>query len=298
VPERDEYMPGVPCWADLAHADADAAAAFYEGLFGWETQNVIPPEIPAKYLIARLRGGTVAGIGTPAPDGLPAGTWCTYIRVESADEAAERAHAAGGAVLVAAKDVFDAGRSAILADPEGAAFAVWEPRAQRGAQIVNEHGAVNFNTLATRDVERAAAFYGAIFGWELKSFGPGAEMWTLPGYGDELERDNPGLRKMTAEYGVPGFEDVVAQVRLIPEEQVAAPAGWSVTFAVDDADAAAERAQSLGGRVIAPPFDAPWVRLTVLEDPQGAEFLASHFRPPAGVGEPAGGSAVGAGGDD
>jgi uncharacterized protein len=58
------------------------------------------------------------------------------------------------------------------------------------------------------------------------------------------------------------------------------PPHWSITFAVDDADAVADRAAELGGNVLVPPFDAPWVRMTVVSDPQGAVFTASKFTPP------------------
>jgi hypothetical protein len=105
-------------------------------------------------------------------------------------------------------------------------------------------------------------------------------MWTLPGYGDYLERDNPGLRKLTAEAGAPeDFVDVVASINPIPDDQPDTPAHWSVTFAVDDADAIADRATELGGTVVVPPFDAPWVRMTIINDPQGATFIASKFVP-------------------
>jgi hypothetical protein len=105
-------------------------------------------------------------------------------------------------------------------------------------------------------------------------------MWTLPGYGDHLERDNPDLRKQQAEVGAPtGFQDVVATINPIAEDQPGTPASWSVTFAVDDADATAAKATELGGNVIIPPFDAPWVRMTVIGDPQGATFIASTFVP-------------------
>ena len=67
-------------------------------------------------------------------------------------------------------------------------------------------------------------------------------MWTLPGYGDYLERDNPDLRKQMAEVGAPeGFEDVVASINPIADDQPDVPAHWNVTFAVDDADATADR---------------------------------------------------------
>ena len=98
-------------------------------------------------------------------------------------------------------DVFDSGRMACFADPEGAVFGVWQARNQhRGAQVVNEHGSVNFNGLHTRDLEGAKAFYGAVFGWEALAWACG---WTLPGYGDHLEELNPGTRERTGEMGGP-----------------------------------------------------------------------------------------------
>jgi hypothetical protein len=119
-----------------------------------------------------------------------------------------------------------------------------------------------------------------VFGWQTLALDGGAEMWTLPGYGDHLEQDNPDLRKQMAEAGAPaGFEDVVASISPIPDDQPDVPAHWNVTFAVDDADATAAKATELGGKVIVPPFDAPWVRMTVLADPQGATFIASKFVP-------------------
>ena len=74
-----------------------------------------------------------------------------------------------------------------------------------------------------------------------------------------------------------GFEDVVAALNPIPDDQPDVPPHWSVTFAVDDADATAAKAAELGGQVVVPPFDAPWVRMTVITDPQGATFTASKF---------------------
>jgi uncharacterized glyoxalase superfamily protein PhnB len=83
-----------------------------------------------------------------------------------------------------------------------------------------------------------------------------------------------------ADVGAPaGFEDVVASVSSIADDQPDVPAHWGLTFAVDDADAAANKAEALGGTVVVPPFDAPWVRMTVLTDPQGATFTASKFVP-------------------
>src|SRR5436305_1167205 len=142
MPERDGYIPGVPCWIDTSHPDPEAVAPFYSELLGWELENVMPPGSDGKYFIGRVHGGDVAALGAPG-----------------------------------------------------------------------------------------------------------------------------------------GFEDVVAGLVPIAADQPEVPANWSVTFAVDDADATASRAAELGGRVLSGPFDAPWVRVAVIADPQGATFIASKFVP-------------------
>jgi predicted enzyme related to lactoylglutathione lyase len=280
MPERDGYIPGVPCWVDTSQPDPEAAVDFYQGLFGWEFEDVMPPGSDGKYFIGRLHGGDVAAVGSIPEAAPPMAMWNTYIWVDSADETASKVRDAGGTVVMEPFDVMSAGRMAVFADPEGAVFCVWQPNQHKGSQVVNEHGAVNFNGLATRDVERAKSFYGSVFGWTTIDLGGGAEMWTLPGYGDHLEESNPDLRKQMAEGGAPaGFEDVVASIEPIPADQPDTPPHWSVTFGVDDADAIAARATELGGKVIVPPFDAPWVRMTIINDPQGATFIASKFVP-------------------
>ena len=279
MPVRDGYIAGVPCWIDTSQPDPDAAAEFYAGLFGWDLEDVMPAGSPGRYLPARLPGGDVAAVSSQPQGAPPQATWNTYVWVDSADETAAKVLAAGGQVISEPFDVMDAGRMAVCADREGAVFCLWQARRHRGAQVVNEHGSLNFNGLATRDPDGAAAFYGAVFGWERLDLGPGGAMWRLPGYAEFLERSDPGLRERMAESGAPeGFEDVVATMSPLDDQPGAAP-HWGVTFAVDDADAAAETAQRLGGRVVVAPFDAPWVRMTVLTDPAGATFVASRYVP-------------------
>jgi uncharacterized protein len=281
LPERDGYIAGVPCAVDTSQPDPEAAVAFYGGLFGWEFEDVMPPDSPIRYFVARLRGLDVAAVASIPEGSPPVATWRTYFWVDSADEAAAKIRDAGGSIVTEPFDVEpEAGRMALFTDPEGAELRVWQARRNRGAQLVNEPGSLNLNGLNTRDVEGAKSFYGSVFGWRTLALGGGPEMWTLPGFGDFLERDNPDLREQMAKADAPkGFEDVIASINPIPDEQADTPARWSVTFAVGDADATAAKATELGGRVIAPPFDAPWVRMTVLADPQGATFIASKFMP-------------------
>jgi uncharacterized protein len=279
MPERDGYIPGVPCWVDTSQPDPQAAVDFYSALFGWEFENVLPADSPGKYFVARQRGRDVAAVGS-IPEALPAtAMWNTYVWVESADETAAKVQAAGGRVVMEPFDVMDSGRMAVFTDPEGAACCVWQAKEHKGARIVNEPVSLTFNGLNTRDVDGAKSFYGVVFGWTTLAL-DGAEMWMLAGYGDHLERDNPDLRKQVAEVGGPrGFEDVVASINPIPDDQAATPPHWSVTFSVDDTDATAAKATELGGKVLVPPFDAPWSRLTIIGDPQGATFIASQFVP-------------------
>jgi predicted enzyme related to lactoylglutathione lyase len=300
MPERDGYIPGVPCWVDVSEPDPDAAVDFYGGLFDWKFEDVTPGT-EGKYLIAQheaasssifdtsgaKRRGDVGAVRS-IPDAAPrAAMWNTYFWVDSAEEVASRVRDAGGSVVTEPFDFMDAARVAVFTDPEGAAFGVWEAKGHKGARLVNDPGALVFNGLNTRDVEAARSFYGSVFGWETGAIGGGAEGWTLPGYGDWLEREHhPGLREQMAAAGAPdGFEDVVASIILIAEDQPDTPPHWSVTFAVDDADATAERATKLGGNVIVPPFDAPWststytIRVTLIADPQGATFGGSKFVP-------------------
>jgi predicted enzyme related to lactoylglutathione lyase len=299
MPQRDGYIPGVPCWVDASEPDPEAAIDFYGGLFGWEFEDVMSPSSEGKYVIARceapgssifdtsrdLRSGEVAAVGSIPEAAPPTALWNTYFWVDSADEAASEVRDAGGGVVMEPFDFMDACRMAVFTDPEGAAFSVWEAREHKGAGLVNDPGCVVFNGLNTRDVEGARSFYGSVFGWQTVAIGGDAEGWTLPGYGDYLvERYHPDLRKQMAQAGAPeGFEDVVASINPIADDQPDTPAHWSVTFAVDDADATAAKATELGGTVIVPPFDAPWstptytIRMTVIGDPQGATFSASKF---------------------
>jgi predicted enzyme related to lactoylglutathione lyase len=277
--DPDRYIPGVPCWIDTTQPDPEAAVAFYGGLFGWELEDAMPPEAPGRYYMARLGGRDVAAVSSQQEGAPSTAVWNTYVWVTDADETARKVRDAGGDVLSAPFDVPGAGRMAVFADPAGAAFCVWQAREHRGAAVVNEPGSLNFNDLRTRDLDGARSFYGSVFGWEVLDIGGGLA-WALPGYGDFLEQRTPGTRENMAQMGAPErFEDVVASVAELGADEADVPSHWGVTFGVDDADAIAARAADLGGRVVVPPFDAPWVRTTIIADPQGATFTATKFVP-------------------
>jgi uncharacterized protein len=113
----------------------------------------------------------VAGIGA-LPGGGAAPSWLTHVRVDSAEDTAERVLDAGGAVLDGPLDASPAGRFVMLADPLGAVFCAWEAEIREGAERINEPGAWAMSTLQTPDPARAAAFYESVFGWRAEPWGP------------------------------------------------------------------------------------------------------------------------------
>jgi predicted enzyme related to lactoylglutathione lyase len=266
--ERDRYEPGVPCWVDTLQADPAAAMSFYAGVFGWDFAGPgeMPGDPPGEYHVARLADRDVAGVGSVPADAPAAPAWNTYVAVADAGAGAAAVRQAGGSVLVDPFDAPPAGRGAVVADPGGAVFCLWEGDARQGAERVNEPGAWSMSMLQTADTERAGAFYGDVFGWETETFGegPGAiTLWRLPGYvGGEPQQPVP--------------RDVVA---VMAPADSSSPPSWSVDFWIDDVDAGAERARRLGGSVVADPFDNPVGRSAVLADPAGAAFSVSKVVP-------------------
>lgn len=274
--KRNDYPAGVPCFVDSGRVDSAAARDFYGGLLGWEFEDMSPGGDTPPYHMAKIGGLIVAGLGTqPEQDWDP--VWNTYVSVQDADATATAVADVGGKVLMAPFDIGPVGRMAVFADPQGAEFCVWQAGPLAGSELVNEVGAVVFNTLHTPDRAGVIPFYAAVFGWEMEAEGENSWMIRLPGYVEVQDQLAPGFSDGLEQMGAPeGFGDVVAAVA----EDAGASARWEVTFAVDDADAAAAKAAELGGRVVIPPRDLPWVRETILTDPDGAQFVASQFVPP------------------
>lgn len=283
---RDEYLPGVPCWIDLAQTDVERMLQFYGDLFGWTYDVRTPPEAPSTYAYALIDGATVGGVGGPPEAGTAPG-WTMGVRVERAEATADAVVAAGGKVVVGPADVGPAGRWALCTDPQGAQFGLWEPKENRGAQLVNAHGAWNFNELRTPDGEAAARFYADVFGWESAPFDFGIPeptwLFRKPGYGAFLaERDPDVAAWIESGQGPEGFPDAVAWMTPFdPAGRADTDASWATTFGVDDVDAAYARALELGAEAVEPLRDTAYTRDGVVRDPQGTEVMLSQYKPPA-----------------
>jgi uncharacterized protein len=247
--ERTSYTQGTFSWADVTTTDQEGAKTFYSGLFGWEAED-LPVGDGISYSMMRLDGRDVAAISPQPPQQRDAGVppaWNSYVTVESADAAAERAGQLGATVHAPPFDVMTAGRMAVVQDPQGAFFMVWEPRDNIGASFVNAPGALAWNELASPDVDASIGFYGDLFGWTTQPFENSPQRYEVITNGD---RPNGGMRELGDE-----------------------PAPyWLVYFGIDDIERGLARVEELGGSKLAGPIDIGVAKTGIVRDPQGAVF--------------------------
>ena len=243
--ERSDYASGTFCFADVGTTDRQRAAEFYGELFGWEAQATM-----GEYTMFTLEERPVAGM-FEAPEGYtPA--WLSYISVADADATAAAVRDGGGSVLLeprAVSDEAEVGRTTVIADPQGAVVALWEPGLHRGAGLVNQVATMAWNQLLTPDSDAAREFYAGIFDWSYEPV-DGSE----PPY-CEIRNGEGWLN---------------GGVMALPAEDV--PPHWQAIFTVEDAQAAAARVEALGGSVIETPTPTPEGTFAVVADPAGAAF--------------------------
>ena len=249
----DTYAPGSFCWFELATTDQNSAKNFYMSLFGWGVMD-LPMGPDGVYSMFQLDGRTPGAAFQMGKDlrekGIPP-HWGLYIAAQSVDEAAAKASQAGGTVVEPPFDVFDVGRMAVVQDPAGAMFHIWEEKRPHANGIAGVPGTFCWADLCTRDTEAAIGFYGQVFGWQI-----------LPG-----EKDETGyLHIKNGETFIGGMPPA----RYLPPD---VPPHWLLYFFVADADAATARVKELGGAVHMGPVTIETVgRMSLVADPQGAVF--------------------------
>lgn len=243
-----EYHAGEPCWIGLGTADATTAAAFYGAMLGW-----VCPEGPAEhggFRTCLLDGTPVGGMGATrgeAPQG-----WRTYFSVRDVEETIAKVQSAGGAVILPATDVGDAGRLAVLSDDQGAPFGLWQPLAFAGIGVKNVPGSFAWCELISDSVDKSAEFYGVVFGWGLAAPSPG---------------DPSGRREWLLDGRA--IAGVMPRPAAMPPEM---KPYWDVFFEVADVARAVETASSNGATVLLPSLQIGHGEIAVFFDPTGAIF--------------------------
>lgn len=255
--ETPEIKPGNFCWVELGTSDNEAAKNFYSKLFGWEIQdNPMGPDMV--YTMLKLGGKDVGGLYKLMPDMVAQGVpphWLTYVAVTNADEKVEEAKAAGATIMNGPFDVATHGRMAVIKDPTDAVFAIWQPLDTAGSGVWGAPGSACWSELGTGNTQKAAEFYTKVFGWTTEPFG---DFYTL------FKNEGRGIG---------------GTYKLMPE-MGPVPPHWLVYFAVDDCDAAVQKATELGAKVMKPAEEIPGVgRFAILVDPQGAAFAVIKTQP-------------------
>ncbi|HKQ59165.1 MAG TPA: VOC family protein [Candidatus Eisenbacteria bacterium] len=247
-----QHAPGTFCWPELATTDQNGAKKFYTTLLGWEfsDSDMGGGEV---YTMLQLGGRALGALYTMRKEERSTGVpthWNSYVSVESADTSAAKAKSLGGTLLAEPFDVMDVGRMAIIQDPAGAVFCLWEAKKHTGAAVLGEVGALCWTELMTGDLKKAEAFYTGLFGWKTEPM-PGPMQYTLFKRGADSAG---GAMQITPEMGK-------------------MPSHWLVYFAVSDCDAIAAKTTALGGKIMRPPADIPNIgRFAILVDPQGGAF--------------------------
>jgi predicted enzyme related to lactoylglutathione lyase len=247
---------GAPTWIDLLTSDLDRAQVFYGNVFGWTFESAGPDY--GGYVNAFSNGRPVAGLmGNPPEFRSPDG-WTTYLHTADIDATIKAAVEAGATSCVGAMDIPAKGRMAMLTDPAGAVFGLWQPAGHRGFEVVNETGAPVWHQLTTRDFGTAVDFYSTAFGWQT-----------------QVESDTPEFRYSNAIFDGEPLLGVMDGSAFIPEGE---PSTWTIFLGADDVDKTVELIIDNGGTVVRGAEDTPYGRLAAVADPTGAAFNLSSLQ--------------------
>ena len=257
MPIREHpFAPGTPCWVDLLSSNVEVSTAFYGQLFGW-TADAAGEEFGG-YVTFSSDGHPVAGLmgrmpGMDSPD-----VWSTYLATLDIAATIQTATASGATVIAAPMTVGDLGKMAILVDPAGAVFGVWEALAFFGFTKYNEPSSVTWDEVHSKDFAASVAFYQKVFGWTM-----------------EVTSDTDEFRYYQGQIDGNAIAGVMDSHAFLPPE---VPSHWAVYFSVADADEAIATAVRLGGQVSRPAEDTPFGRVADLVDPTGAMFTLHSLK--------------------
>jgi len=240
------------CWYELATTDVDGAIRFYEDVVGWGTQVW---EGEATYVRWTVDDAAVGGLTAMTDEvrktGLPP-HWFAYVTADDVDDLTKTAESLGGKVVIAPQDIPQVGRFSIVADPLGAALAVFKPLPVEAPHREQPTvGRFSWHELIAGDLDTEFRFYSRLFGWE------------------KLE----GIESPAGLYQIYGKNGQALGGMMAEPKALPAPPHWIYYITVDDIDAALKRVKRGGGQVLHEPMEVPGgSRVAKCMDPQGAAF--------------------------
>ncbi|MFY1699836.1 MULTISPECIES: VOC family protein [unclassified Solwaraspora] len=243
------FRPGEAVWVELSTPDPDKVEPFYRALLGWTVRS---ERLGATtYRMCGIDGRDVAGISNAAAlhGGRPRG-WIVYFAVDDVSHSAARAVALGGELVTRPRYLPAAGTGAVVIDPFGAAFGLYQGESRSGVQMLNSVGALCWNELDTGEPAESVTYYRSLFGYATRRTG-----------------DTPTSRP----YTLLMLDDVaVAGVLALDNEWPnLIPAKWITYFAVACLPQALTQVCALGGTPTVGPVDSPYGPLHLVKDPGG-----------------------------
>jgi predicted enzyme related to lactoylglutathione lyase len=262
VSETTTHAPGTFCWHELGTRDVAGAKQFYTEVLGWTYQDVPMGEM-GTYTLIQIDGQDIAGMYEmkgPHFEGIPP-HYLSYVATADVDASAAKAKEHGGEVMQPPMDVPGVGRMAVLKDPRGAVFALFQAGEHPGAAMVPDAmGTVCWNELVTDDVAAAGGFYADLFGWGRNESDMGGTSYTMFAQGESMVAGLFGRTPEMAEANVPPH--------------------WMPYFTVADIRSAVKKAEELGAAVVVPPTEVPGVgTFSTIQDPTGAHVSIIQLLP-------------------
>jgi hypothetical protein len=249
-PPTGQHTPGRFVWGELVTADVAAAAGFYGKVFGWTFETYGGDDDRDTYTLALADGLPIGGLvfDQRAMKGkTPSARWVGLISVADVKASTAAVTAAGGKVVYAPVMLSERGETAVFRDPEGVLFGVVNSKNGDPPDYAGEVNEWYWVDLWTSDVEKAAAFYRAVVGFQ-----------TLP-----IADDGPrsGLNLLSG-----GF----ARAGIMQKHSRKASSTWLPYIRVADAKASADAARAAGGRVLMEPIAMNRATVAIIADPTGA----------------------------
>lgn len=247
------------CWVDFATLNPEETKTFFQHIFAWKYNDQQMPDGSVYTMISTPSGGDVGGLYQMPDEMKAAGVpphINNYIAVECVDETVKSAQELGATIKAAPFDVFDYGRMAVLSDPTGAVFSLWQiqegsPDCESKAASRDEPGMFCWQELLTSDVDQASSFYTALFGWELAEMDMGSMDYTI----------------------IKNQGDDIGGMMALPAEMQNIPPYWSTYFTVADLDETITVVKKNNGHVIVDPQEIPQAgRFAVCQTPDQIVF--------------------------
>jgi predicted enzyme related to lactoylglutathione lyase len=246
-------------WMELMTSDVEAAKAFYTRAIGWGTQlfgdGTPMPGFDEPYALWITNAEAIGGVMKLPEEARSMGApphWLAYIGTPDVDASTRLVKELGGQVYVPPTDVPTIGRIAVVADPQGATFALYKPLEWTDTPLAEPKvGQLAWSELLAGSWQEAWTFYERLFGWSKT---------------DSLDMGPMGIYQLFG-IGKRSLGGMFTKPADMP-----APPHWLYYFRVSDMDGTVERIKAAGGKVLNGPMPVPGGAITQCMDPQGAVF--------------------------